>query len=303
MATSYDVINLSDLPVPDAIYVPDSGTIFSSWLARLRQLDPEFDALVESDPAYKEGEVNAYHLTLAFQRVNDAVRAVFLSSATGADLDQLGANFNVKRQEITPANPDAVPPVDAVMENDNALRERIQLSWAKLNTAGARNAYRYHAKSSDPDVLDAEAYGPEDHRRPGEVDVYVLSRIGDGTAPQALLDRVSSTLNADETRPLTDFVSVKSAFVVPYIIEATLEIPDGPDAQTVLENAISTVTAYTKLAHRINTVIPLSAIYATLQQAGVTRVKLSSPAADIERAIGMAPWCAKIDVTRTKEAF
>ncbi len=108
MAESYDVINLSDLPVPDAIVVPDASVIFGAWLARLRELDPEFDALVESDPAYKQGEVTAFQLTLAFQRVNDAVRAVFLASAQKADLDQIGAAFNVERMEIVPANPDTV---------------------------------------------------------------------------------------------------------------------------------------------------------------------------------------------------
>ncbi|MGL4726990.1 MAG: hypothetical protein ACRCWW_21190, partial [Scandinavium sp.] len=50
MASSYDVINLSDLAVPDAIIVPDADDIFSAWLTRLRELDPDFDALVESDP-------------------------------------------------------------------------------------------------------------------------------------------------------------------------------------------------------------------------------------------------------------
>ena len=180
MASSYDVINLSELAVPDAIVVPDSSEIFSRWLARLRELDSEFDALVESDPAYKQGEVTAYQLTLAFQRVNDAVRAVFLASARNDDLDQLGAAFNVKRLVIEPGDPNAVPPVDPVLEDDNAFRERIQLSWAQLNTAGARNAYRFHAKSADTDVLDADACGPETHNRPGEVDVYVLSRTGRG---------------------------------------------------------------------------------------------------------------------------
>ena len=297
MAISSDVINLSELEIPDAIIVPDASNIFDRWLARLRELDPEFDALVESDPAYKQGEVNAYQLTLAFQRVNDAVRAVFLASARGADLDQIGANFNVKRYVITPADPDAVPPVDAELEDDDAYRERIQLSWAQLNTAGARNAYRFHARSADADVLDADAYGPEDHSRPGEVDVYMLSRTGDGTAPQTLLDKTSANLSADEVRPLTDFVSVKSAIIQRYSITAELEIPDGPDAQTVLDNAISVATSYAALSHRINTVIPLSAIYAALQQPGVVRVRLASPAADIEAEMGKAPWCQAINVT------
>lgn len=297
MAISSDVINLSELEVPDAIIVPDASDIFVRWLARLRELDPEFDALVESDPACKQGEANAYQLMLAFQRVNDAVRAVFLASARGADLDQIGANFNVKRYIITPADPDAVPPVDAELEEDEAYRERIQLSWAQLNTAGARNAYRFHARSADADVLDADAYGPEDHSRPGEVDVYVLSRTGVGTAPQTLLDKTSASLSADEVRPLTDFVSVKSAVIQRYSITAELEIPDGPDSKTVLDNAISVVTSYAALSHRIKTVIPLSAVYAALQQPGVVRVRLTSPAADIEAEMGKAPWCQAINVT------
>lgn len=298
MAESYDVINLSDLPVPDAIVVPDAAVIFGAWLARLRELDPEFDALVESDPAYKQGEVTAFQLTLAFQRVNDAVRAVFLASAQKADLDQIGAAFNVERMVIVPANPEAVPPTDAVMEEDDAFRERIQLSWSQLNTAGARNAYRFHARSADEDVLDADAYGPEEHGRAGEVDVYVLSREGDGTASRALLDAVSVRLNADEIRPLTDFVTVKSAIINDYFVTAELEIPDGPDAGEVLENAKNTLMSYTRLANRINGMVPVSAIYAALQQTGVARVILSSPRADIEPATGTAPRCAAVNVTR-----
>ncbi|KLF82385.1 baseplate assembly protein [Enterobacter hormaechei subsp. steigerwaltii] len=298
MASSYDVINLSALAVPDAIVVPDAADIFTRWLARLRELDPEFDALVESDPAYKQGEINAYQLTLAFQRVNDAVRAVFLASARGADLDQLGAAFNVSRLVINPGDPDAVPPVDPGYEDDEAFRERIQLSWAQLNTAGARNAYRFHAKSADNDVLDADAYGPETHNRPGEVDVYVLSRTGNGEAGGNLIEKVMNKLSADEVRPLTDFVSVKSASIASYTVKAELEIPDGPDAQTVLENAINTLTSYTQLSHRINAIVPLSAIYSALQQPGVSRVKLLSPTADLEAAAGQAPWCSAINVTR-----
>jgi len=298
MASSYDVINLSALAVPDAIVVPDAADIFTRWLARLRELDPEFDALVESDPAYKQGEINAYQLTLAFQRVNDAVRAVFLASAREADLDQLGAGFNVSRLVINPGDPDAVPPVDPGYEDDEAFRERIQLSWAQLNTAGARNAYRFHAKSADNDVLDADAYGPETHNRPGEVDVYVLSRTGNGEAGGNLIEKVMNKLSADEVRPLTDFVSVKSASIASYTVKAELEIPDGPDAQTVLENAINTLTSYTQLSHRINAIVPLSAIYSALQQPGVSRVKLLSPTADLEAAAGQAPWCSAINVTR-----
>ena len=142
MATSPNLIDLSAIPVPDAILVPDATTIFNSWLEKLRDLDTVYDALVESDPVYKQGEANAYQTVLLLQRINDAVRGVLLASALGADLDQIGAGFNVARQVITPAQPEAIPPVEAKMEEDEAYRGRIQLSWSQLSTAGARNAYR-----------------------------------------------------------------------------------------------------------------------------------------------------------------
>ncbi|MHC8936526.1 baseplate J/gp47 family protein [Escherichia coli] len=76
---------------------------------------------------------------------------------------------------ITPANPDVIPPTEAVYESDDEYRHRIQLSWYARNTAGSTNAYNYFALSSDPDVLSAQAYGPP-VTQPGYVDMYVLSR-------------------------------------------------------------------------------------------------------------------------------
>ncbi len=89
MALTTNTINLSEIPVPDVIRVPDTARLLAAWLSRLQELDPDFNALVESDPAFKQGEVIAYQSALFMQRVNDAVRAVFLASSNGADLDQL----------------------------------------------------------------------------------------------------------------------------------------------------------------------------------------------------------------------
>ena len=78
-------------------------------------------------------------------------------------------------------------------------------------------------------------------------------------------------------------------------------IPEGPDAQTVLTNATDVLRAYTLLSHRIKALVPLSAVYAALQQSGVTRVRLLSPIADLEAMAGTAPWCTAINVTRSEE--
>ncbi|MEL4016555.1 baseplate assembly protein [Dryocola clanedunensis] len=292
MATSTAIIDLSELPVPDAVEVPDSSELFARWLAQLQAADETYDALVASDPAWKQGEIVSYNTTLLYQKMNDAVRAVLLASAGGADLDQLGGNFNVPRLLITPAQPDAIPPLEAVYEADDEYRERIQLSWSQLNTAGAYNSYRFHAKSADADVLDAAVYGPETHGRGGEVDVYILSRTGDGTATSALLAKVNAALNDDEVRPLTDRVLTYSATQSLFTVEATLEIPAGPDSSTVLANAQTELTAYLAGQHRIGAIVPLSGIYRALQQPGVVRVNLIQPVKDIEPGTGVAPYCS-----------
>ena len=55
MANSYDVINLSELDVPDTIVVPDATENLHPVAGAPAELDKQFDALVESDPTFKQG--------------------------------------------------------------------------------------------------------------------------------------------------------------------------------------------------------------------------------------------------------
>ena len=137
--------------------------------------------------------------------MNDAVRAVFWQVHRRPISIRL-RGVHVERMVVVPANPDAVPPTDAIMEGTMLFANASSCHGRNLNTAGARNAYRFHTRSADEDVPDADACGPEETRAcGGGVDVYVLSREGNGTASEALLDAVSARLNANEIRPLTDF--------------------------------------------------------------------------------------------------
>jgi phage-related baseplate assembly protein len=248
LATSQAIIDLSAIPVPDAVEVPDTAMLVTQIVAKYQELDTLFSALVESDPAYKWAEALAFRVALMRQQINDAVRAVLLASAGGSDLDQVGANYQVQRLVITPADDSTIPPTPAVYEDDDAFRERIQLSWARLSTAGAKNAYHYFAQSADPDVLDVKAYGPETHSQEGRVFLYVLSRSGNGTAPQPLLDKVAASVSDDETRPLTDFVSVRTAEIIPYDVVADIHIPYGLLWQMPARRCSHTLTASTGLA-------------------------------------------------------
>ncbi|WP_313752525.1 baseplate assembly protein [Mixta calida] len=291
-----NTIDLSQLPAPAVLEMPLFQALKAQRLAELQALDSTFNALLESEPAVKLLEIVAYREMVNIARFNSGILAVLLAYAKGTDLDQLGANYDVARQVVTPADDTTIPPTPAVMETDDEYRQRIRLSWYARNTAGAREAYEYYARTADSGVLDAKAYGPPD-TNPGYVDVYVLARESDGTPSDALLAIVSSALNAEDVRPLTDFVTVKSPEIIRYTVDATLVISPGPDTETVVKAAKAALENYTVSAHAIETDVSIAGIYAALKQAGVDDVILRTPAATVSVGVGQAAWCEDMTVT------
>ncbi|RYM55441.1 hypothetical protein BSR03_27100, partial [Serratia proteamaculans] len=282
-----DVIDLSQLPPPSVIAMPAFEDLLAQRLAELQALDPVFTALLDSDPAVKLLQISCYREMVNVARTNAGVLATLLAYARGADLDQLGANFDVYRLVITPADDTPVPPTDAVMEGDDAFRLRIRLSWYARNTAGSIQAYEYFALSADGAVRDAKAYGPqeEDAISPGHVEVYVLSNDGGGVPPQALLDTVDAALNADFIRPLTDYVVVKAATLIEYAVTATLMFGSGPDAQTVMTAAKKAMQHYADSVHRIGVPLSIAGVYKALKQPGVEDDDLPAILQNIQQSV------------------
>lgn len=297
MAGAFTVVDLSQLPAPNVVEPLDFETILAEMIADLQRRDETFTALVEADPAYKILEVCAYRELLIRQRVNESAKAVMLAYATDADLDQLGANVGVQRLTITPADDTTVPPTPAVMEDDDAFRSRIQLSPEGYTTAGSEGSYVFHGLGANADVKDVQAVSPQ----PGKVTVYVLSRSGDGSAPQETIDAVAKTLNGETVRPLTDEVTVLSANIVTYTINAVLTLFPGPDSSVVLQSAIDAVTAYAETQRRIGYDVTLSGLYHALHQPGVQNVTLNQPTASLVLGNGQASYCTSINVTVADE--
>ncbi|MDA7086507.1 baseplate J/gp47 family protein [Pseudomonas sp. SA3-5] len=291
--SQFTAINLALIPAPQVIEVIDYEQVLAEMLADLAARLPEFDTFLESDPVMKLLEVAAYRETVLRQRINEAAKAVMLSYAMDTDLDQLGATFGVTRLEVTPADPDASPPTAAVFEKNSDFRYRIQLSLEGLSTAGPEGAYIFHALSADGLVLDASAISPT----PGEVLVTVLSRDGDGTASAELLAAVEASLSAEDVRPLTDFVQVQGATIVPYQVEAALYFYAGPDRTVIMATAQAAIEAYTESQHRLGLDVTLSGIYAALHQPGVQRVELTEPAATLVIDRQSASYCTAIALT------
>lgn len=293
-------VNISQLPEPDIIETLDFEAILEKWLSRyVEAWPPEQQPAVRaavsmlSDPVRKVLEVAAWQEMLLRQRVNDGATACMMAFAKGNDLDHLAAAFDVERLVIHPGDNTAIPPVAPVMESDDDLRTRAHEALDGISTAGAMKSYEFHARSADGLVADATAISPS----PACVTVTILSREGDGTASQELINKVSQALNDERVRPVADRLTVQSAGIVRYEIDAVLYLLPGPEATKILAAARQRVQLYTEQQRRLGRDINLSAIYAACHVEGVQRVVLKSPTADKKLNKTQASWCTRQTLT------
>ncbi len=256
------VIDLSQLPAPQIVDVPDFETLLAERKAEFVALHPkdEQEAVIrtlelESEPVTKLLQENAYRELLLRQRINEAAQAV--------------------------------------MESDEALRLRVPAAFEGLSVAGPTAAYEFHARSADGRVADASATSPA----PAEVVLTVLSREGDGTAEKDLLDVVEKALNSENVRPVADRLTVRSAEIIPYRVEATIFLYPGPEAEPVMAAAKASLQKYIASQTRLGRDIRRSAIFAALHVEGVQRVELASPLADVVLNKTQAASCTQWSVT------
>ena len=275
-------IDLSQLPSPTIIEALDFETILADVKAVMVAAFPEDQQAavaaaltLESEPLTIIAQAMAYRELLLRQRINEGAAACMLSHATGDDLDNIAANLDTERLTITAATDTA----DAVMESDEALRLRAQAAFEGMSVAGPSAAYEYFARSASGQVSDARATSPS----PAEVVVAVLSTEGDGTASSELLAAVAAAVNDEEVRPLGDRVTVQSAEIIEYDIDATLYLYPGPESEPIINAAMASLQTF--LADndkKIGRDIVRSAISAALHVQGVQRVVINAPADDLQ---------------------
>ena len=286
-------LDLSALPAPQVLEALDFEALYQGKLDTFRRhMGENWTANLESDPVSKLLEVSAYADMLLRARVNDAAKALLLAHAQGTDLDHLAANVKLQRLVIQAADPQAVPPLEEVKEADDALRERVQLAYEGLTTAGPRNSYILHARNASGRVADATA----ESSSPAVVDIAVLSLDGDGVASAELLAEVSAYLNDDDVRPVADRLNVRSAEVLPYCIDAVLHmVGSGPETEATLSECRRRLQAWINPRRRLGVEVPRSAIDAQLHISGVARVELTGWA-DIRPSKAQAAWGTGFDV-------
>jgi phage-related baseplate assembly protein len=270
-------IDFSSIPDPEIIEALDFETILASMIADLQARDPSYTEILESDPGIKILEVAAARELILRQRINDALQATLLRYASGADLDNLATFYAVVRLED---------------ESDEALRARVIERIMGSSTAGGAAWYRYQALTASELVKDAAVSSPA----PGEVLVNILSTQGNGTASSGLLATVNAVLQSDTVRVITDVVTVASATI--NTVPVTAQVYLYPDTPIEVFNGlqVSLQAAFTA-ASGLGWDVTRSWLIAQLHPAGVQRVVLTAPAADVVCGPSQAPALGAITLT------
>ncbi len=299
----YTAIDLAGLPPPQIIAQPDFEAIFAARKARLIEiaealgrpdyLDELTAALeLESEPLVQLLQEDSYRELLLRAAVQDAGKGNLLAFAQGAVLDHLGAFYGVARQVIQEADNSVSPPIEQVLENDIQFRLRIQLAPEGFSTAGPAGAYIFWGRTASPLVKDVAV---SKTAVPGQVAMTILSTEGDGTPSDDLLQQVIDTVTP--RKPLCSELFVHAPQIVPYSIEASLILYEGPGADQVLQEALKSVEDFVAARHRLGHDITIAALHAALVRPGVQNVTMANPTTDLVIAGNQVAWCADINVT------
>ena len=290
--SSLNRVDLSSLPFPNVLEQLDFEDELQQCKNDILARDPELaDALnFESEPIVKLLETFAYRLLLKTGQINAKAKALMLAYAKGSDLDHLAANRDVYRKTIIPAQPNANPPIDAVMESDEDLRRRTHLQPESMS-AGSVGAYQFWGLSAHGHVKDISVETPQE----GHVSIWVQSHM-DEVAPQVLLDEVDQSLDPDTRRPLTDEVEVKAATPQEWQLNATLVLFPGPDSSVVKAAAEADAQTYIEKISSLGYDVARSGLFHALHQGGVQNVILNSPTADIILPKNKYSKCTEITI-------
>ncbi|MEO0497873.1 MAG: baseplate J/gp47 family protein [Pseudomonadota bacterium] len=267
------LLDLSTVPVPDVIENRSFDEIKFALLDDLRQrmqaAKLPFDAeRVQSEPLVINEHARAWREYLLHARINDAVRAVLVASAQGADLEAVVADFNLTRRVLIEAT-DSEP---AVLESYEELRQRRQHAPHQL-AVGSLPGYAFNALEADASLIEAKVKRVQGN----EMSIGLLSRYGDGSVSMETIERVSARLAPrGKYRLGTDDLRIFPASIHSGSIVVEIEIGAGPDAAIVEQQALQGVEAQIALRRGIGSPLNRDAIIGGAHRADEVRTVRAS---------------------------
>lgn len=198
-------IDISTLPPPSVIEELSFEAVRAEILAEFVARWPQYDmGNQEDDPVSMLLEACSMRELKLRARMNDVARAEVLTMAQGADLQLIGAFYDVVR---------------LTDESDARLRQRIVLAIAGRSTGGTRERYEYHAMTADVRIAKAVAWT---NGIDPVVRISILNSINNGVPYAEMLTAVEEAVNADDVKMVNDTIIVDSA--VQQTVNITAEI-------------------------------------------------------------------------------
>ena len=166
------------------------------------------------------------------------------------------------------------------VENDENFRERIQIAPESFSVAGSSGAYKYFARTAHQDIIDVGLPDMFDEDfEPGHVDLYILMKNGELPSAE-ILEKVLDICNADDVRPLTDYVTANAPEIVNFALNVKYFIDranatQSTQIQASVENAIQAWITWqrSKLGRDLNP----SELNHRIIAAGAKRAEIISP--------------------------
>ena len=194
----------------------------------------------------------------------------YVPGEVNALLDALPFRVKVSNSSTTAGGTD--------LEDDESLRERIQIAPEKFSTAGPKNAYVYWALTANSDIADVAVIGPP-VIEPGHVYIYPLMKGGELPDSQ-VVRQVFEVCNREDIRPDTDYLTVKCPSVVDYNVKVSFWVDEKKAASALLlagqvEAAVNDWVLWQKgaLGRDINP----SELVHRMVAAGAKRVEVEAP--------------------------
>lgn len=286
-------LDLSNLPPPEVVKDLSYETILSERIAsltgRLEAAGVDWDVGgLETDPLAITEQEDAFRELLDLGAINDAAKSVMLAFATGGNLDQIAASYGIARRVIRPATSER----PAALESDRELRRRVQLAPEAFTTAGSAGSFAHHAMEASADIVDVGLVVPE----LGRIDVILLDRESDAGPSEAARAAVRERLLRKDVKPLTAEVTVRGAEPLAFAIDVDLIVTRGPDPAVVRAAAVKAIRRMLADRRLIGVDVPRSAIIAAAHVAGVDRVELVAPPADISPEGDQVASCSSVHV-------
>ena len=300
-------INLTTLPNLSVITELSYDKYKQKLMERLTPLLPESVTYETSDESMLS-EALAYVLTHEEAKLNERFKALMPIYAKGDDLDVACMNnYGTVRLEG---------------ESDDAFLKRSIYSLQQSNTAGSEWSYYYHTYSVNPHIASVKAF----RSNAGEVTIVfyalftqeelkALLKIEDEvltdeqkTLIEVLRAELTNTIKRAvkarlwnmKIRPLGEDQIVKSATVIPYIIDATIKTKLNINGDIAKAEALKRVQTFVETL-KIGEEIKTSKIIALLHAEGVGEVILNAPSSNIIVNNESVAVCSKVTLRQEVE--